>query len=109
VEGPEIEQPHHHHTGRSWLDLILGVSAVTISFVSLFFAIHNGNAMERLVEANSWPSVQVTFSTLNSDATAHIHNDIGGESCKRSISALAIVQSSTNVGWLTLIGRVRRR
>jgi hypothetical protein len=79
VEGPEVEQPHHHHTGRSWLDLILGVSAVAISFVSLFLAIHNGNAMERLVEANSWPSVQVTFSTLNPDATAHIHYDIANK------------------------------
>jgi hypothetical protein len=79
VEGPEVETPHHHHTGRSWLDVILGVSAVTISFISLFLAIHNGNAMERLVEANSWPSVQVTFSTLNQDGTAHIHLDIANK------------------------------
>jgi len=79
VEGPEVEHPHHHHTGRSWLDVILGVSAVTISFISLFLAIHNGNAMERLVEANSWPSVQVTFSTLNLDSTPHIHFDIANK------------------------------
>jgi uncharacterized membrane protein len=50
MEGPEVEHAHHHHTGRSWLDLILGVSAVSISFISLFLAIHNGNAMERLVQ-----------------------------------------------------------
>jgi hypothetical protein len=79
VEGPEVEQPHHHHTGRSWLDVILGVSAVTISFISLFLAIHNGNAMERLVEANSWPLVQFTFSTLNADGTPHIHLDIANK------------------------------
>jgi hypothetical protein len=79
VEGPEVEQAHHHHTGRSWLDMILGVSAVTISFISLFLAIHNGNAMERLVEANSWPSVQVTFSTLNQDSTPNIHFDIANK------------------------------
>jgi hypothetical protein len=79
VEGPEVEQPHHHHTGRSWLDVVLGVSAVTISFISLFLAIHNGNAMERLVEANSWPSVQTTFSTLNQDSSPHIHLDIANK------------------------------
>jgi hypothetical protein len=79
VEGPEIEHPHHHHTGRSWLDVTLGVSAVVISFISLFLAIHNGNAMERLVEANSWPSIQLTFSTLNQDATPHIHFDIANK------------------------------
>jgi len=78
VEVQEVEHAHHH-TGRSRLDVILGVSAVAISFISLFLAIHNGNAMERLVEANSWPSVQTTFSTLNPDATPHIHLDIANK------------------------------
>lgn len=79
MEGSEVEHAHHHHTGRSWLDMILGVSAVVISLVSLFLAIHNGNAMERLVQANSWPYVQVTFSTLNQDSTPHIHLDIANK------------------------------
>jgi hypothetical protein len=35
--------------------------------------------MERLVEANSWPSVQVTFSTLNQDSTPNIHFDIANK------------------------------
>jgi hypothetical protein len=43
METPEIE---HHHTGRPWLDVPLGVSAVSISFISLFLAIANGRAME---------------------------------------------------------------
>jgi hypothetical protein len=73
MESPEVEQLHHPHTGRQWVDLLLGISAVSISFISLFLAIHNGKAMERLVEANSWPYVQITFSSLNSDGTPHIH------------------------------------
>ena len=48
VESPEIEH-HHHHTGRPGVDLLLGVAAVAISFISLFLAIANGRAMERLV------------------------------------------------------------
>jgi hypothetical protein len=78
VENPEVEH-HHHHTGRQWLDLVLGISAVTISFISLFLAVHNGHAMERLVQANSWPSVQVIFSTLNPEGTPHIHLDIANK------------------------------
>jgi hypothetical protein len=29
MENPEIEH-HHHHTGKPWLDLLMGVSAVAI-------------------------------------------------------------------------------
>lgn len=35
--------------------------------------------MERLVQANSWPSVQVIYSTLNPDGTPHIHLDIANK------------------------------
>jgi hypothetical protein len=79
VETPEVEHPHHHHTGRPWLDLVLGISAVSISFISLFLAIANGRAMERLVQANSWPYVQISFSTKNSNATPHIHLDLANK------------------------------
>jgi hypothetical protein len=79
VEGPEAEHVHHHHTGSRRIDLVLGVCAVSISFISLFLAIHNGNAMERLVQANSWPSVQAIYSTLDPDGTPHIHLDIANK------------------------------
>lgn len=99
MEGPEVESPHHHHTGRSWLDLILGVSAVAISFISLFLAIHNGNAMERLVQANSWPSVQVTFSTLNQDSTPHIHFDIANKGVGPArIESLEVTYNGARLG-----------
>jgi len=63
--GPDIEAHHHHHTSRSWIDLVLGVSAIMISLISLILAILNGDAMQRLVAANSWPYVNVGSS--NSD------------------------------------------
>jgi hypothetical protein len=78
VEPPEVEH-HHHRTGRPWLDLVLGVSAVSISFISLFLAIANGRAMERLVQANSWPFLQITYATLEADGTPHIHLDIANK------------------------------
>jgi hypothetical protein len=70
VETPELEH-HHHHTGRPWLDLLLGVSAVSVSFISLFLAIANGRAMERLVQSNSWPFVEMGVSDTQSDGTLH--------------------------------------
>lgn len=70
--GPEIEGRHHHgHTGRPLLDLVLGVSAIVISVISLALAILHGNAMERLVEANSWPFVETNTSSAETDGSLH--------------------------------------
>lgn len=60
--GPEIETHHPHHTGRQWVDVILGVSVVVISIISLLLAMENGTAMKRLVAANSWPFVNIGVS-----------------------------------------------
>src|ERR1700723_3060895 len=72
MESPEVEPSHHRHTGRPWLDVLLGVSAVSISFISLFLAIANGRAMERLVQSNSWPFIQIDSSDVEPDSTPHI-------------------------------------
>jgi hypothetical protein len=72
METPEVEHSHHHRTGRPWLDVLLGVSAVSISLISLFLAIANGRAMERLVQSNSWPFVEIGSSDVESDSTPHI-------------------------------------
>ncbi len=69
--GPEIETHAHPHTGRPLIDLVLGVSAIAISLISLALAIIHGNAMERLVEASTWPFVVTGISTANSDGTDH--------------------------------------
>lgn len=79
METPEVEPTHHHHTGRPWLDLLLGISAVAISFISLFLAIANGRAMERLVQSNSWPFVQVGSSNVDTDGTPHVRFDIANK------------------------------
>ena len=62
IEGPEIEK-HRHKTGHSHVDLILGSLAVLMSMVSIFIAVHHGQTMEKLVEANSWPNI--SYSTSN--------------------------------------------
>jgi hypothetical protein len=63
---PEHETPHGAHgTGHRWLDLTLALSAMFVSIVSLAVAVHHGNAMDRLVAANSWPFLM--YSTSNTD------------------------------------------
>ena len=62
IEGPEIEK-HRHKTGHSHVDLILGSLAVLMSIVSIFIAVHHGQTMEKLVEANSWPNI--SYNTGN--------------------------------------------
>ncbi|HEY3812725.1 MAG TPA: hypothetical protein VGL66_05830 [Caulobacteraceae bacterium] len=68
--GPDIETPHkHHHTGSRWLDIALGVIAISISLFSAALAVQNGKAMDRMVEANSWPDVIATYQP--GDAEGH--------------------------------------
>ena len=72
MEAPEQPHQHPHHTGHSWLDIVLALSAMFMSVVSLVVAIEHGRTMQRMadantrmVEANSWPFLE--FVTHNLD------------------------------------------
>ena len=54
TSGDEVHA-HAHKTGHRWVDLVIAVSAITISLISLFVAIEHGRTEEKLVAANSWP------------------------------------------------------
>ncbi len=56
-ESPEL--PEVKRTGRNWLDLMLGLSAIFVSMCSLYLAYNSSNSMERLVAANSMPFIQL--------------------------------------------------
>ncbi|MFC5742067.1 hypothetical protein [Dyella tabacisoli] len=65
----DVEPPEPHKTGHHKIDLIIGGSALFLSLVSLAIAVLHGHTMERmanantqLVQANSWPFLQVTTS-----------------------------------------------
>lgn len=57
MEPTEIHASHPPQTGHRWLDIALAGAAVLVSLVSLYVAVDNGRAMERLVAANSWPNL----------------------------------------------------
>jgi hypothetical protein len=77
--GPEIEHHHHHQTGHKWLDVTLGVVAVSISLMSLFLAIQHGRVMEKMVAASTWPYVMVRFSTSNPDGSPHVRLEVANK------------------------------
>jgi hypothetical protein len=68
---PEVHAHHRHKPMRHWIDMTMGASAIVLSIVSLFVALEDGNAMKRLVQANSWPYVAAASSTLASDGSPH--------------------------------------
>jgi hypothetical protein len=60
---PELETGSEaHKTGHRWIDLSVAGCALLVSFCSLGLAVHHGKTMERLVEANSRPFLQIIDS-----------------------------------------------
>ncbi len=59
VDTPEVHAPHTHHTGHRWVDFMLAMAALSVSLISLWIAVHHGKTMEKLVQANSMPNVEV--------------------------------------------------
>lgn len=67
VEGPEVHHPHKHHGGGGlprWLELGIALTALITSISSIFIAVHHGQIMEKLVQANSLPYVQGGVSNI---------------------------------------------
>ncbi len=62
--GVDHVHPHPHKTGHRWVDLVIAVSAISISVISLFVAIEHGEIERKLVAANSWPFI-VFYSTMS--------------------------------------------
>ena len=66
MEGPEVHQPHVHkrHGLPQWLELSIAAAALVTSISSIAIAVHHGQIMERLVQANSVPFVIGGFSDI---------------------------------------------
>jgi hypothetical protein len=80
MEAHEVHTPHASHTGHRWLDIALASAAMLVSCISLYVAVHHGQVMERLVAANSWPSVQFSASVMKGDG------DFGTDSVRLDLS-----------------------
>ena len=70
MESPEVHTPHVPHRRKrrreglpQWLELAVAVTALITSVSSIVLAIGNGNAMDKLVKANSVPYLESGIST----------------------------------------------
>ena len=70
---PEHETVHvPHSTGHRWVDMAVALSALFVSIVSLAIAIHHGDAMDRLVAANSWPFLMYDTESIDPQGNRRI-------------------------------------
>lgn len=79
VEGPEVHHPHKHHGGGGlprWLELGIALTALVTSISSIFIAVHHGQIMEKLVQANSLPYVQGGVSNITPEGTQVLSLDL---------------------------------
>jgi hypothetical protein len=73
MDGGEVHAPHKAHTGHRWLDITLGVCALLVSAISLYVAVHHGQTMEKLVEANSFPNVEMGLDVGDGSQPDELH------------------------------------
>jgi hypothetical protein len=66
------ERAEVRKTGQHTLDMVTSICALTISAISIFMAWDNGNDMQRLVHANSWPALQLESGNANDNGTLEL-------------------------------------
>lgn len=77
LEGPEIHHPHARHGGLPrWLELGIALTALITSVSSIIIAIHHGQTMEKLVEANSLPYMQGGISDVTTEGEQVLSLDL---------------------------------
>jgi hypothetical protein len=78
LENPEIHHPHAAHGGGlpRWLELVIAVTALVTSVSSIAIALHHGQVMEKLVQANSIPYMQGGFSDATIEGDEVISLDL---------------------------------
>lgn len=76
MEGPEIHTPHRHAGGLPrWLELLIAITALVTSVSSIVIALHHGETMEKLVEANSIPYLEAGSSNATPDGVPRLSLD----------------------------------
>ncbi len=57
---------------RDWFGIIVALAALCTSLASIWIAVDNANSMDRLVQASSWPYLQIDSSNANDDGEREI-------------------------------------
>ncbi|MGE0533258.1 MAG: hypothetical protein AB7G40_16735 [Hyphomonadaceae bacterium] len=56
-------------SGHRFWDIVVSLTALIISGASMFTAYHTSHTMEKLVQANSWPFVQLDSGNVDNDSS----------------------------------------
>jgi hypothetical protein len=70
IQAPERVEPRK--TGNQTVDLVLSVCALLISGLSIFLAWYTGDSMDQLVQANSWPALQLGSGNASDEGKLRI-------------------------------------
>lgn len=77
MEGPEVHHPHARHGGLPrWLELGIAMTALVTSVSSIVIAVHHGEIMQKLVQANSLPYMQGGFSEVTREGAEVLSLDL---------------------------------
>lgn len=66
------DTPEPRRTGHRWIDLVVAVSALSISVVSIMVARDTSQTMEQLAHASFWPFLQLGSGNVSDDGEAAI-------------------------------------
>lgn len=66
------EPPNPKKTGHRWIDLVVAVSALSISVASILVARDTSQTMERLAHASFWPFLQLGSGNVTDDGERSI-------------------------------------
>lgn len=68
LELPDMpEPPTPKRTGHRWIDLVVALSALSISVVSVFVARQTSQTMEELAHVSAWPFIQLGSGNATAD------------------------------------------
>jgi hypothetical protein len=62
---PQVKRRRRRGGDRFGLEIVLGVSAVLISVISLFVAIHQSQIADKMVQAETWPYLDFEASNID--------------------------------------------
>jgi hypothetical protein len=77
LEKPEVHAPHARHGGLPrWLELVIAITALITSISSIAIAVHHGQIMEKLVQANSVPYMRGGISDITPEGVRVLSLDL---------------------------------
>jgi hypothetical protein len=72
MDDVEVHNHHPHPVGHRVFDFVVSGCALLVSCISLFIAVRHGETMEKLVQSNSFPSVELAGTIGSTDTPGEI-------------------------------------